>query len=160
MSSTAAPDAPLRFRNPPGWPHPTPAWVAEHQGWQPPSKWTPVAGAPHAPHNWVFWEHNPGAWSNATRRFTAAARAGAVAGWTLASIGVILSAAAVLTATPWAMIVAAAIAVVGTIGALAGHVSLRQANKRAYLAVALASRQAARGRAHQEEYLGSVRIAA
>lgn len=46
---------PLRFRTPPGWPTPSPQWVALHQGAEPAAGWSPSEDLPPAPSRWVFW---------------------------------------------------------------------------------------------------------
>ncbi|WP_139195065.1 hypothetical protein [Curtobacterium sp. MCBA15_001] len=46
---------PLRFRTPPGWPTPSPQWVALHQGAEPAAGWRPSDELPPAPLRWVFW---------------------------------------------------------------------------------------------------------
>jgi hypothetical protein len=127
--------------------------VAEHQGWQPPPKWTPVAGAPRAPRNWVYWEHNAAVWSESSRRFTRAARSTVVAGWILATAGLALVTAALLfSMATTLLIVACTIATVGVIVAARGHANLRRANKRAYLAVVIAERHSARIARSREQF--------
>lgn len=46
---------PLRFRTPPGWPTPSPEWVALYQGAEPAAGWSPAPDLPAAPRHWVFW---------------------------------------------------------------------------------------------------------
>ena len=87
-----APGLPLAFNTPPGWPVPHIDWVGGHQGWEPPPRWVPVAGAPAAPAGWRFWEKNLPVWDEAFGPAVKSAKRSIWIGWGIFAAGALITA--------------------------------------------------------------------
>lgn len=95
---TYTPDRPpLRFVPPPGWPTPTPEWVARNQGWQPPAGWTPPLRRPvyAAPPEWQFWAPEPAHWTPFRATFTSGITSALTWGSIILAIGVLFGVTAI-----------------------------------------------------------------
>lgn len=89
--SVVVSDAPLAFRTPPGWPDPTPEWVAGHQGWVPPKGWVPAPGVQAVPAGWVFWFKNRPAWNALVDPMIASAKRSIWIGLSICALGVLFT---------------------------------------------------------------------